>query len=101
MMGLETYGLYLSILLFTVGLLIVIIKRNAIFVLIGIELMLNAGNLNLMVFSSRDPAIQGQVFGIFVVALAAAEAAIALAILLHIYKHFKTANLDEITKLKF
>lgn len=92
--------LYLAAFLFCAGLLIVIIKKNAVFVLIGIELMLNAANLNLVAFSKYDPNLSGQMFAIFSVVLAAAEAAIALAILLNIFKTYQTSDLDDLTELK-
>ncbi|MEQ9232344.1 MAG: NADH-quinone oxidoreductase subunit NuoK [Cyclobacteriaceae bacterium] len=95
-----TYYLALAAFLFCSGLLIVLIKRNTVFVLMGIELMLNAGHLNLAAFSRFDESLDGQVFVIFSIVLAAAEAAIALAILLNIYKQFKTSNLDELNELK-
>lgn len=94
------YYLYLSAFLFSAGLLIVIIKKNAVFVLIGIELILNAANLNLAAFSSYDPRLNGQVFAVFSVVLAAAEAAIALAILLNIYRQYGSSDLDDLTELK-
>ena len=78
----------------------ILIKRNVIFVLIGIELILNAANLNLAVFSRFDQKMDGQILAVFSVVLAAAEAAIALAILLNIYKQFKTSNVDELTELE-
>ncbi len=95
------YGLGLSAFLFSMGLLVIIIKRNAIFVLIGIELILNAANLNFVVFSSADPANTGQLFGVFSVVLAAAEAAIALAILLNIFKFYKSTDLHQLNRLKY
>lgn len=94
------FFLYLSAFLFVSGLLMVLIKKNAVFVLMGIELMLNAANLNLVVFSRHDPAMSGQVFTVFVVVLAAAEAAIALAILLNIYKLWQTSDLDDVSELE-
>lgn len=94
------YFLILSAFIFCVGLLIVVIKKNAVFVLLGIELILNAANLNLVAFSRFDPQLSGQVFAVFSVVLAAAEVAIALAILLNIYKLYKTTNLDNLDQLK-
>ncbi|GAB3266392.1 NADH-quinone oxidoreductase subunit NuoK [Larkinella harenae] len=96
-------GLFLLVgaALFSIGLAIVILKRHAIMVLMGIELMLNAVNLNLIAFSQNDPErLQGQLFSLFVMIVAAAEAAIALAIILQVYRHFKTVQLDEINELK-
>ncbi|MFY0605140.1 MAG: NADH-quinone oxidoreductase subunit NuoK [Cyclobacteriaceae bacterium] len=95
-----TYLLMLSAFLLVAGFLIVLIKRNIIFVLIGIELMLNAANLNLVVFSKFDPSLSGQVFAIFSVVIAAAEAAIALAIILNVVKHYNTSDLDELNILE-
>ncbi len=86
--------------LFVIGLVIVITKKNAIMVLIGIELMLNGANLNLIAFSTSDPAISGQMFALFVILIAAAEAAVALAIILHVYKYFRTSNVNEVNQLK-
>jgi NADH:ubiquinone oxidoreductase subunit K len=96
-------GLFLLVgaALFSIGLAIVILKRHAIMVLMGIELMLNAVNLNLIAFSQHDPVrLQGQLFSLFVMIVAAAEAAIALAIILQVYRHFKTVQLDEMNELK-
>jgi len=94
------YYLILAGFLFSSGLLIILIKRNVIFVLMGIELILNAAHLNLATFSRYDPKLDGQLLSIFSVVLAAAEAAIALAILLNIYKKHHTSNLDELNELK-
>ncbi len=94
------YYLLLSAFIFCVGLAIILIKKNGVFVLLGIELILNAANLNLVAFSKFDPTLDGQVFAVFSVVLAAAEAAIALAILLNIYKQYRSTNLDELNQLK-
>jgi NADH:ubiquinone oxidoreductase subunit K len=96
-----TFGLFLGIFLFCTGLLIVIIKKNAIFVLMGIELMLNGANVNFVVFSQNDPEMGGQIMGIFVVVLAAAEAAIGLAILLNVFKFYRSSNLNKLNRLKY
>ncbi|MBF8963106.1 NADH-quinone oxidoreductase subunit NuoK [Pontibacter sp. FD36] len=89
--------LLLSAALFTIGVLAVITKRHAVVVLMGIELIFNAANLNLVAFSRHDPQMmQGQMFSLFVILVAAAEAAVALAIVLRVYQHFKTANLNEV-----
>jgi NADH-quinone oxidoreductase subunit K len=66
----------------------------------GIELMLNAVNLNLVAFSKNDPTLQGQMFALFVVVVAVCEAVIALAIILKAYEYFNTINLDEISETK-
>jgi NADH:ubiquinone oxidoreductase subunit K len=89
--------LLLSAVLFSLGVLAVITKRHAVVVLMGIELIFNAANLNLVAFSRYDPSLmQGQMFSLFVILVAAAEAAVALAIVLRVYQYFKTANLNQI-----
>jgi NADH:ubiquinone oxidoreductase subunit K len=89
--------LLLSAVLFSLGVLAVITKRHAVVVLMGIELIFNAANLNLVAFSRHDPSLmQGQMFSLFVILVAAAEAAVALAIVLRVYQFFKTANLNQI-----
>lgn len=93
--------LLLSAFLFSLGILAVITKRHAVVVLMGIELIFNAANLNLVAFSRYDPdLLQGQVFALFVIVVAAAEAAVALAIVLRVYQHFKTAHLNEIASIE-
>ncbi len=91
----------LSALLLSIGLVIVVVKRNAIMVLMGIELMLNAANINLIAFNQKNPqALDGQVFSLFVMIVAVCEAAIGLAIILQVYRHYKTSVPDEVTELK-
>jgi len=93
--------IYLAAFLFCVGLIIVIIKRNAIMVLLGIELMLNASNINLIAFNQRHgPSPDGQVFALFVIIVAVCEAAVGLAIVLRVYQYFQTSVPDEISELK-
>jgi len=95
------YYLYIGAFLFCAGVVLVLTKRNAIVVLMGIELIFNAANINLVAFSQFDPQrLQGQVFTLFVVVIAAAEATIALAIVLKVYQHFKTIRLDDLNELK-
>ncbi|MEM7107011.1 MAG: NADH-quinone oxidoreductase subunit NuoK [Bacteroidota bacterium] len=90
---------YISAVLFSVGLAVVLTRKNAIMVLIGIELMLNASNLNFLASNtSEDP--EGQFFALFVIVVAAAEAAVGLAIILKVYKYFKTIDLDKIAEIK-
>jgi NADH-quinone oxidoreductase subunit K len=94
-----THFLLVGALLFCIGVAVIITKRNAIVALMGIELMLNAANLNLVAFNRLHPDnVQGQVFALFVIVVAAAEAAVALAIVLKVYQYFKTVNLDEVTE---
>lgn len=89
----------LSTFLFCVGLAIVITRKNAIFVLIGIELMLNAANVNFVALSTIYN-LQGQFFALFVIVVAAAEAAVALAIVLKVYRYYYTVELDQLNELK-
>jgi NADH-quinone oxidoreductase subunit K len=95
--------LLLAALLFAVGLAGALSRRNAILVLIGIELMLNAANLNFIAFwryGSNPEALSGVIFVLFAIAIAAAEAAVGLALIISIYRHFKTTNIDEVNSLK-
>ncbi|MCR6638709.1 MAG: NADH-quinone oxidoreductase subunit NuoK [Sporocytophaga sp.] len=96
----STHFLIIAAFLFSIGIIILIVKRNAIAALMGIELMLNAVNINLVVFSNLNKQIDGQMFVIFVIVVAVAEAAVGLALLLQVYKSYKTSDLDKITKLK-
>ncbi len=93
--------LFLSALLFSVGLMVVIIKRNAIMVLLGIELMLNASNLNLVGFNQLHPGLfDGQFFALFVIIVAVCEAAVGLAIILRVYQYYQTSIPDEVNELR-
>ena len=92
---------YLGAFLFCTGLIIVIVKRNSIMVLLGIELMLNASNLNLAAFNQQYPAgLQGHVFVLFVIIVAVSEAAVGLAIVLRVYRYYQSSVPDEIAELK-
>jgi NADH-quinone oxidoreductase subunit K len=96
-----THYLVVSGILFSLGIFAVITRRNAILVLMGIELILNSANVNFIAFSRYGGVnLDGQMAAIFVIILAAAEAAVALAIVLNIYKNFHTVNVDEINKMK-
>src|SRR3954463_12301797 len=104
--SLEHY-LILAALLFVCGLLTILLKRNAIGILMGVELILNAANVNLVAFNRYShgtvngaPALGGQVFAIFVIVLAAAEAAVALAIFLNFYNNFSTIDVERAQNLK-
>jgi len=93
--------LILGALLFCTGLVITIIKRNAIMVLLGLELMLNAANINLVAFNQYKPGVpEGQMFALFVIVVAVSEVAVGLAIVLRVYRYFETAVPDEIKELK-
>jgi NADH-quinone oxidoreductase subunit K len=100
--SLQSY-LLLSALLFSIGLAGALTRRNAILVLIGIELMLNAANLNFIAFWRYGPApsrLTGIMFVIFSISVAAAEAAVGLGIILAAYRHSKTTDLDQMNSLK-
>jgi NADH-quinone oxidoreductase subunit K len=95
--------LLVSALLFAIGLAGAVTRRNAIIVLIGIELMLNAANLNFIAFwryGANPEALTGVMFVIFSIAIAAAEAAVGLALIIAIYRHYQTANVDEVKDLQ-
>lgn len=93
--------LVIGTLLFAAGVFITLTKRNTIMVLIGIELIFNAANLNFVAFSAYDPArLQGNLVALFVMILAAAEASIGLAIIIRVYQYFKSVSLDEIATLR-
>lgn len=94
------HTLILSSILFAAGLMTVVVKRNAIMVLIGIELMLNAANLNLVFFNRNNPALLGHFFALFVIVVAVCEAAVGLAIVLRVYKYYQTSIPDQLTELK-
>ncbi len=97
------YYIIFSALLFSVGLAGALTRRNAILVLIGIELMLNAANLNFIAFwrySEKPEALTGVMFVIFSIAIAAAEAAVGLALIIAIYRHYKTTSLEKVDSLK-
>lgn len=93
--------LIVSVAMFCIGLYMLLTKRNAIQLLIGIELMLNAGILNLVAFGKYDRINNGgQVFALFAIVLAAATTAVALAIILNVYKKYKTIDPGRINNLK-
>ena len=96
-----THFLFISALLFSLGLFGVVTRRNAVLVLMGVELILNSANINFIAFSRYGGMhLDGQAAAVFVIILAAAEAAVALAIVLNIYTRFQTVNVDEISNLK-
>ena len=101
MISLESY-LVISAVLFVLGLTAILTKRNAISILMGVELILNAANINFVAFSHyTDVSHQGGVVvALFVFVIAVSEAAVALAIVLNIYRNMKTVNVDEVSDLK-
>jgi NADH:ubiquinone oxidoreductase subunit K len=104
--GLQHY-LIVGAILFVCGLLTILQKRNAIGILMGVELVLNAANVNLVAFNHfswagapGSPLLSGQIFAMFVIVLAAAEAAVALAIFLNFYNNFATIDVERAQNLK-
>lgn len=96
-----SHFMFISAALFATGLYMVLSKSNAILVLIGIELILNAAILNLVAFGHFDKANNnGQVFALFAIVLAAATTAVALAIILNVYRRYKTIEPDKVDQLK-
>jgi NADH-quinone oxidoreductase subunit K len=93
--------LAVSAILFCIGLYMIVSKRNAIQILIGIELILNAAILNLVAFGKYDKVNNsGQIFALFAIVLAAATTAVALAIILNVYRRYKTIDPNDINKLR-
>lgn len=93
--------LIVSAILFSLGVYGIATRRNAILVLMGVELILNAANINLIAFSRYGGTnLDGQAAAVFVIILAAAEAAVALAIVLNIYHRFQTVNVDDVSTMK-
>jgi NADH-quinone oxidoreductase subunit K len=96
-----THFLIVGAILFALGLMAILSKRNTIMVLMGMELILNAANINLVAFSRfTELSLDGQMIGLFIIIIAAAEAAVALAIVLNVYNRFRTINLDKINLMK-
>jgi len=99
-----TWYLTLSAFVFSAGLFAALGRRNAIAVLMGIELMLNAANINLVAFWRYGPSptqnLDGQIFALFVIAVAAAEVAVGLALIISVYRNRRTVNLDDLDLLK-
>lgn len=98
-MGLEAY-IYLSVVLFAIGSVTVLIRRNTIIVFMGIELMLNACNLALVTFARIHGNLDGQVYALFVMVVAAAEVVVGLAIIMSIFRARRSASVDDANLLK-
>jgi NADH-quinone oxidoreductase subunit K len=92
--------LIFSIILFLIGVIGVLTRRNAIIVLMSLELMLNAANINFIAFSRTMSDLGGQVFSIFVIVTAAGEVAVGLAIILSLFRNTESVNIDEINLMK-
>ena len=100
--SLQSY-LFISIVLFCLGLYGVMTRRNGVAILMGIELILNSANLNFVAFNrfgGLSETLPGHVFALFVIVMAASEAAVALAIIINLYKTFRTVNVDEAHELQ-
>jgi len=94
-----TYYLYLAAFLFSSGVFVVLTRQNLVFILIGIELILNSGNIVLASFSQYDARLNGQIMAIFSIVLTVCEVSIALAILLNVYRRSKVSDLDELQEV--
>jgi NADH-quinone oxidoreductase subunit K len=97
--GVEHY-LTVSVILFCVGLLGVIVRRNLLVIYMGLELMLNAANLALVAFSRFNNDLNGQVFVFFIITVAAAEVAVGLALIVALYRKRRTAHVEDLTLMK-
>lgn len=97
--GVEHY-LTVSIILFCLGLLGVIVRRNLLIIYMGLELMLNAANLALVAFSRFNNDLEGQVFVFFIITVAAAEVAVGLALIVALYRKRQTAHVEDLTLMK-
>jgi len=95
-----SFYLILSAVLFTLGAVGVLVRRNALVMLMSVELMLNAVNLTLITYSRFRESIEGQIFVLLVMAVAAAEVAVGLSIIVSLYRHKETTDVDEINFLK-
>lgn len=96
-----SYFLILAALLFAIGAIGVIIRRNVIIALMSIELMLNAANLTLLTFARTQQDMRGQALAFLVIAVAAAEAAVGLAIVVAVFRNRQSTNLDDLNLLKY
>jgi NADH-quinone oxidoreductase subunit K len=95
------WWLYLSVLLFSIGGVVVLVRRNAIIVFMGVELMLNATNLAFVTFARINGDVQGQVIALFVMLVAAAEVVVGLAIIMAIFRTRRSASVDDANLLKY
>ena len=92
--------LLLAAVIFCIGVYGVIARRNAVLVLMSVELILNSVNLNLVAFSLMSNSVDGQVFALFVIAIAAAEVGVGLAMVLMVYRNRRSISLDELSEMK-
>jgi len=91
----------LSLAMFSVGVMGVLLRRNAILILMSVELMLNAANLNLVAFAWARPDVSGQVLAMFVIAVAAGETAVGLAIIIALFRNRENLNVDDVNLMKW
>ncbi|MDC4203687.1 MAG: NADH-quinone oxidoreductase subunit NuoK [Candidatus Manganitrophus sp.] len=96
-----SYYVIVSTVMFVIGLIGVLIRKNFLIILYAIELMLNAGNINLVAFSRHFESVNGQIISLFIITIAAAEAAVGLAIIIVLFRKKATTNVDEISLLKW
>ena len=96
----QVYWLYLAVVLFSIGATTVLVRRNAIIVFMGVELMLNATNLVLVTFARIHGDLSGQVMAFFVMVVAAAEVVVGLAIIVQIFRTRRSASVDDVNLLK-
>ncbi|TAK08583.1 MAG: NADH-quinone oxidoreductase subunit NuoK [Candidatus Manganitrophaceae bacterium] len=96
-----SYYVIVSTVMFVVGLIGVLVRKNFLIILYAIELMLNAANINLVAFSRYYQSVNGQIISLFIITIAAAEAAIGLAIIIVLFRKKATTNVDEINLLKW
>ena len=94
------YYILLSAILFTIGAVCVLIRRNAIIIFMGIELMLNAANLAFVAFANQHQSVSGQIIVFFVIAVAAAEVAVGLALIVTIFRTKRSIDVDQLSSLK-
>jgi NADH-quinone oxidoreductase subunit K len=94
------YYIILSAILFTIGALGVLIRRNALIIFMSVELMLNAANLAMVAFGSVLESFSGQIFAFFVIAVAAAEVAVGLALIVEIFKSKRSIDVDQMNSMK-
>ena len=95
-----TYYILLSAILFTIGAVCVLIRRNALIIFMGIELMLNAANLAFVAFATQHQEVSGQIFVFFVMTVAAAEVAVGLALIVTIFRTKQSIDVDQLNSLK-
>jgi NADH-quinone oxidoreductase subunit K len=99
-MDTSTFVVFLSAILFTIGVLGVLLRRNALLIFMSIELMLNAANLAMVAFASRWNQLDGQMFVFFIMTVAAAEVAVGLALIVTIFRTRNSTSVDDLSTLK-